>query len=186
MQQSAVFLDRDGTINQDRGYIVNREDFIFEEGAVAAISLLNQAGFRVIVVSNQAGIAHGHFSPQAVDSLHRWVNVQLAAAGAHIDAFYYCPHHPAGLPPYRQVCDCRKPAPGMLLKAAADFSLDLAACWLVGDHQSDIAAGIAAGVKPLFILTGHGRQELPKVAASTPRAANLYEAVTRHILLPDQ
>ena len=178
----AVFLDRDGTINQDRGFIVKPEEFIFEDGAVAAIRLLNQAGFRVIVVSNQAGIAYGHFSEQAVEDLHQWAAKELAAQGARIDAFYYCPHHPDGQPPYRQACLCRKPAPGMLLQAAADFSLDLAASWLVGDHQSDIAAGIAAGVIPVFVLTGHGRRELARVAAQTRRAENLYEAVTKHIL----
>jgi D-glycero-D-manno-heptose 1,7-bisphosphate phosphatase len=178
----AIFLDRDGTINQDRGYIYKPEEFIFEDRAIEAISLLNQAGFIVIVVSNQAGIAHGHFSEQAVDDLHQWLSGQLALHGARIDAFYYCPHHPDGQSPYRKQCNCRKPAPGMLLQAAADFSIDLASSWMVGDHQSDMAAGIAAGVTPVFVLTGHGKHELPRVAAATRKAENLYEAVTKYIL----
>ncbi|WP_156478563.1 D-glycero-beta-D-manno-heptose 1,7-bisphosphate 7-phosphatase [Anaerosporomusa subterranea] len=183
MMNRAIFLDRDGTINQDRGYIHKPSEFIFEYRAIEAISLLNQAGFIVIVVSNQAGIAHGHFSEQAVDCLHQWVSGQLALHGARIDAFYYCPHHPNGQSRYRTKCDCRKPAPGMLLRAAADFSIDLAASWMVGDHRSDMEAGTAAGVTPVFVLTGHGKQELPHIATSTRQAENLYEAVTKHILV---
>lgn len=178
----AVFLDRDGTINQDRGYIYKPCDVVFEDGAPAAIAMLNQAGYKVIVVSNQAGIAYGHFSELAVRALHQWMAEQLLKQGAVIDAFYYCPHHPDGKDNYRVTCQCRKPAPGMLLNAAADFSIDLASSWMVGDHQSDMAAGIAAGTKPVFVLTGHGQQELFRVSAATPVAKNLYDAVTKHIL----
>lgn len=178
----AVFLDRDGTINEDRGYIQDTSDFIFEHRSIDAIRLLNRAGFKVVVISNQAGIALGHCTIEAVDRLHKWVSDQLAVYEAVVDGFYYCPHHPEGQGVYRKVCECRKPAPGLLLQAAADFSIDLAASWMVGDHQSDIKAAQAAGVKPVFILTGHGIHELPRVADSVLKADTLYQAVTEHIL----
>lgn len=182
-QAKAVFLDRDGTINLDKGYFFRPEEFEFEEGAVEAIRRLNQAGYKVFVISNQAGIALGHFTEAQVDALHTWLQTELAKYEAHIDAFYYCPHHAKlGIGEYKTECECRKPAPGLLLRAAAEWNVDLAQSFMVGDHNSDVEAGRAAGVQSIFVRTGHGWEEEPLVAADIRKAANLYEAVEAYIL----
>lgn len=182
-KQAAAFLDRDGTINLDLGYIYRPEEFEFEQGSIEAIRLLNQAGYRVLVISNQAGIALGHFSERQVDELHTWVMAELAKHGAHIDAFYYCPHHAKlGIGPYKTTCDCRKPSTGLLLKAANDWDIDFEQSYMIGDHNSDVEAGRAAGVKSIFVRTGHGNHEEKFVAPDVPRADNLYEAVMKYIL----
>ena len=181
--QPAVFLDRDGTINLDKGYFYRPEDFEFEDGAVEAIRQLNQAGYKIFVVSNQAGIALGHFSEAQVETLHGWLAAELAKQEACIDGFYYCPHHAQlGVGQYKTVCECRKPAPGLLLKAADEWQVDLGRSFMVGDHNSDVEAGRAAGVRSIFVRTGHGAQEEPKVAADILKADNLYQAVTQYIL----
>ena len=182
-KRSAVFLDRDGTINLDKGYFYLPEEFEFEQGSIEAIRLLNQAGYKVFVISNQAGIALGHFNEVQVDELHKWLIAELAKHGAHIDGVYYCPHHPKlGIGNYKTACDCRKPSPGLLVKAATEWEIDLEESYMVGDHNSDVEAGRAAGVKSIFVRTGHGDHEEPLVAIDIPRAANLYEAVTKYIL----
>lgn len=182
-KQAAAFLDRDGTINLDKGYFYRPEEFEFEEGSIEAIRLLNEAGYKVFVISNQAGIALGHFSEAQVDELHTWLMAELAKHGAHIDGFYYCPHNAKlGIGQYKIACECRKPSPGLLLKSANEWNIDLEQSYMVGDHNSDIEAGIAAGVKSIFVRTGHGSHEEAFVAPDVPRAANLYEAVTKYIL----
>lgn len=182
-KRPAVFLDRDGTINLDKGYFYLPEEFEFEEGSIDAIRLLNQAGYKVFVISNQAGIALGHFTETQVDELHQWLREELAKHGAHIDAFYYCPHHPKlGIGHYKNPCDCRKPSPGLLVKAAREWEIDLTKSYMVGDHNSDVEAGRAAGVKSIFVRTGHGIQEEKFVAVDILRSTNLYEAVTQYIL----
>lgn len=182
-KQAAVFLDRDGTINLDKGYFYLPEEFEFEEGSIEAIRLLNQAGYKTFVISNQSGIARGHFSEQQVEDLHTWLMAELAKHGAYIDGFYYCPHHAEfGIGEYKTVCDCRKPSPGMLLKAAEDWNIDLEQSYMVGDHNSDVEAGRGAGVKSIFVRTGHGSHEEAFVASDIPKAANLYEGVTKYIL----
>lgn len=180
---AAAFLDRDGTINIDKGYFYLPEEFEFEQGSIEAIRLLNKAGYKVVVISNQAGIAMGHFSEEQVDELHKWLIEELAKHGAHVDAFYYCPHHAKlGLGHYKKKCDCRKPSPGLLKKAAKEWEIDLAQSFMVGDHNSDVEAGRAAGVTSIFVRTGHGSHEEKFVASDITRAANLYEAVTKYIL----
>ncbi|MCE5284533.1 MAG: D-glycero-beta-D-manno-heptose 1,7-bisphosphate 7-phosphatase [Pelosinus sp.] len=181
--KTAVFLDRDGTINIDKGYFYRPEECEFEEGSIEAIGLLNQAGYKVFVISNQAGIALGHFNEAQVDELHNWIQAELLKHVAHIDGFYYCPHHAKlGIGQYKTTCDCRKPAPGLLVKAAKEWNIDLANSYMVGDHNSDVEAGRAAGVQSIFVRTGHGSHEEAFVAAEVPRAANLYEAVKKYIL----
>lgn len=181
--RAAAFLDRDGTINLDKGYFYLPEEFEFEQGSIEAIRLLNQAGYKVFVISNQAGIAMGHFSEAQVDELHKWLVQELAKYGAHVDAFYYCPHHAKlGIGHYKNACDCRKPLPGLLLKAAKEWEIDLEQSYMVGDHNSDVEAGRAAGVKSIFVRTGHGNHEEKFVVPDVPRASNLYEAVTKYIL----
>lgn len=182
-KQAAAFLDRDGTINKDKGYFYRPDELEFEDGAIAAIRLLNQAGYRVLVISNQSGIALGHFDEGKVDTLHRWMAEELARHEAYVDGFYYCPHHPKlGIGSYNTVCECRKPAPGLLLKAANEWDIDLNRSYMIGDHNSDVEAGLAAGVTPIFVRTGHGDHEEVRVSPAIRKADNLYEAVTKYIL----
>ncbi len=157
MARPAVFLDRDGTLNVEKNYLYRYQDWEWIPGAVEAIRLLRQAGYLAIVASNQAGIARGLYTQQDVDYLHRQVSAALAAQGAAVDAYYYCPHHPE----YgeRLVCGCRKPAPGLLLQAQRDWDIDLARSFVIGDRLRDLKAGWAAGVTSLLVATGYGAQD---------------------------
>lgn len=146
----AAFLDRDGILNHDTGYIHRAEDFIWVDGAIEAIRYLNERNYLTFVVTNQAGIARGLYGETDVLTLHGWVSEQLAVSNARIDAFYFCPHHPTeGSPTYRITCECRKPAPGMLLQAMREWPVDPEASFLIGDRQTDLDAATAAGI------TGH-------------------------------
>lgn len=161
----AVFLDRDGTINVEKEYLHRIEDFEFLPGAPQAIRRLNEAGLLVLVVTNQSGIGRGYYSAEEVETLHGHLQSQLNALGARIDGFYLCPHHPTeGVGDYRVACDCRKGEPGLLLRAAEDFGIDLASSWMVGDKVADIEAGTRAGCRPILVLTGYGRRERPALA----------------------
>lgn len=153
----AVFLDRDGTINIEKNYLHKIEDFEFISGAPEAIKKLKDAGFLVIVVSNQSGIARGYFDEQAVMMLHQHIQTLLKSYGTVIDAFYFCPHHPEeGLGDYKVDCDCRKGNPGMLLQAAKEYDIDLQNSFMVGDKLADIEVGERVGCKSLLVLTGYG------------------------------
>ena len=148
MPNKAIFFDRDGTLNVDVHYLHEPEKFVWIEGAIEAIRWANEHGYLVIVVTNQSGIARGYYDEAAVHHLHDWMNTELEKHNAHIDAFYYCPHHTEGkLPAYTKSCDCRKPAPGMLLRAIAEHDIDPAASWMFGDAASDVAAAENARVK---------------------------------------
>lgn len=137
--ERAVFLDRDGTINIDKGYVYRVEDFEFLEGAPEAISMMNRLGYLVIVLSNQSGVARGYFAEEDVNRLHAYINLKLVDYGAYIDRFYFCPHHPEGeVDRYRCQCTCRKPGIGMLWQACKDFSIDLEKSWVVGDRERDL------------------------------------------------
>lgn len=174
----AVFLDRDGTINVEKDYLFRCEDFEFIPGVPLAIKKLNDAGFVVIVVTNQSGVARGYYSEADVKLLHDFVEQQLAQFGAHVDGFYFCPHHPdKGNDPYRKVCSCRKGEPGMLLAAAQDFHIDLSQSFIVGDKLADVEAGLAVDSMPILVLTGHGEREKEKVSAKIKVCANLSAAV---------
>lgn len=157
-KRRAVFLDRDGTINVEKTYLHKIEDFEFIAGVPEAIKKLKDAGFLVIVVSNQSGIGRGYFDEQAVETLHEHIQTELAAYGTSIDAFYFCPHHPVhGVDHYQIDCDCRKGAPGMLLQAAEDYNIDLPRSFMIGDKLADIEAGERADCTPILVLTGHGK-----------------------------
>lgn len=148
----AAFLDRDGVINVDHGYVVRIEELEFTSTAIEGIRLLNEAGYRVIVVTNQSGVARGFFTIEDVESFHRHINSELAQAGALIDAFYYCPHHPDGsVAGFTSDHPDRKPKPGMLLRAIRDWGIDRESSFLVGDKSSDLAAAAAAGVKGILV-----------------------------------
>ncbi len=148
-QRRAVFLDRDGVLNIDKNYVHKYEDWEWVPGAIDTIRAFNDRNYAVIVVTNQAGVAHGYYPESAIWTLHHAIQADLHAAGAFVDAFYYCPYHEKGVSPAYQVGDHpdRKPNSGMLLKAAARFGLDLQNSLLIGDRQSDIDAATAAGVK---------------------------------------
>jgi D-glycero-D-manno-heptose 1,7-bisphosphate phosphatase len=151
----AAFLDRDGVLNVDTGYVHRAEDFIWTEGAREAVKALNDAGFLVIVVSNQSGVARGMFGVEAVERLHNWINRELAGIDARIDAFYFCPHHPTeGSGPFTCECDCRKPKPGLLLRAFAEWPIDRAASFLIGNSERDLDAARAAGVRGIDFKGG--------------------------------
>ena len=143
----AVFLDRDGVLNQDRGYVSRPEDFEWMPGVMHALRALQRAGWALVVTTNQSGIARGLFGPAEYENLTAWMHSELARHGIPLDGVYHCPHLPdAPLAAWCRQCDCRKPAPGMLRRAARDLKLDLPACVMVGDKPSDIRAGRAAGV----------------------------------------
>lgn len=148
MPRRAVFFDRDGTLNVDTAYLFRTEDFRWTEDAPEAVRFANERGFLVIVVTNQSGVARGYFGEADVRRLHGWMNDDLARTGAHIDAFYYCPHLPgAAVAAYDVDCDCRKPKPGLVDRACADFGVDRAASLLIGDAPRDLACAAAAGVR---------------------------------------
>jgi len=158
----AVFLDRDGTINEEVGYLDRIEQFRLLPGTAEAIGMLNRAGRTVVVVTNQAGIARGFFDEAFVEETHRHLQDLLRGVGAHIDGFYYCPHHPTeGREPYRRDCPCRKPKPGLLLRAAAELGLALEDSYMIGDSPKDVEAGIRAGARGILVGTGYGRDCLP-------------------------
>ena len=155
MPNKAIFFDRDDTLNVDVHYLHDPADFVWIEGAIAAIRWANTHGYLVIVVTNQSGIARGYYDEDAVRHLHDWMNAELAAHGVHIDAFYYCPHHTEGsVPAYVKQCDCRKPAPGMILRAIVEHDIDPAASFLFGDAASDVTAAEAAGVRGVHYAGG--------------------------------
>jgi D-glycero-D-manno-heptose 1,7-bisphosphate phosphatase len=160
-RRRAVFLDRDGTINEEVNYLSRPEQLRLLPNAAEGIKLLRAKGFLAIIVTNQSGVARGYFSEQRVLEIHQDLQALLAKAGAAIDGFYYCPHHPqVGYAPYRRECECRKPKPGMLLRAAKDFRLDLAQCFVAGDKVIDILPGIEVGCRTVLVLTGYGQETL--------------------------
>ena len=154
-----VFLDRDGTIVEDLDFLTDLAQLRLIPGAAQAIRELNEAGFLVVVVTNQSGVARGFLSEKTLNEIHRQLAQLLQKEGARIDAYYYCPHHPTvGPPEYRIDCDCRKPKPGLFLRAAKDLDLDLAKSFAIGDSLRDGEAARAAGVRALLVRTGPGSE----------------------------
>jgi len=163
MKRPALFLDRDGVINVDHGYVHAPEDFKFIEGIFDLVSTANRLGYLVIVITNQAGIGRGYYTEDDFHSLTNWMKVCFEARDGHIDAVYFCPYHPEyGLGIYRKSSIYRKPAPGMILQAREELDIDLSLSILIGDKASDIEAGEAAGVGTLLHFTPsysrHGNQ----------------------------
>jgi len=176
----AVFLDRDGTIGEEMGYVNHIDRFQIFPFAAEAIRQLNQAEIPVIVVTNQSGIARKIFPESLVHEVHKKMVAELAAGGAWIDAIYFCPHKS------EDDCECRKPNPGLLEQAAREHALDLAASWVVGDRYADLEMAHAAGARGILVMTGYGRGEYELHRSAWQRqpealAANLSEAV-RQIL----
>ncbi len=152
MSKAAVFLDRDGVINRDRpDYVKSWEEFEFLPGALEAFRVLAAGPHKVVVISNQSSIGRGLVSRETVDEIHARMTEAVRRSGGRIDAIYYCPHRPD------ENCPCRKPQPGLILKAARELDIDLTGSWLVGDDLRDLEAAVAAGVRPVLVRTGHGR-----------------------------
>ncbi|OGP24635.1 MAG: hypothetical protein A2X93_09415 [Deltaproteobacteria bacterium GWC2_56_8] len=153
----AVFLDRDGTINEDTGYLHEPEELVIINGAAEAIRRLNAASVMVVVVSNQSGVGRGFFTDSDVEAVNKRLIDVIKADGAKVDAIYYCNHHPD------EDCECRKPSPGMIMKASAEHGIDLNFSYVVGDKGSDIELAFNAGAKGVLVLTGKGKGELQKL-----------------------
>ncbi len=164
-KQKAVFLDRDGTINRYVGFLRNIDDFELLPGVAEAIKTINVSGYLAIVVTNQPVIARGEVTYHQLQEIHNKMETLLGAEGAYLDAIYFCPHHPhkgyeGEIPELKIDCECRKPKPGMLLKAAEDFNIDLSQSWMVGDGENDVKAGIAAGCRTALIGSDSFKQNV--------------------------
>lgn len=160
MKRPAVFIDRDGTISEEVGYVNHPSRFRLFPYSSEAIRILNDAGWLAIVITNQAGVARGYFSEDVIHRIHDQLTRDLENESARLDAIYYCAHHPSvGEPPYRSDCDCRKPKTGLIQQAAKDFEIDLAASWMAGDRYNDIELARNAGLRAAFVLSGYGRGE---------------------------
>jgi D-glycero-D-manno-heptose 1,7-bisphosphate phosphatase len=163
----ALFLDRDGTLIEEVNYLACPDQVALTPGAGEAVARVNRAGMPVVVVTNQAGVGRGYFPESAVGEVHECIATFLRAHGARIDGFYYCPHHPeAKLAQYRIACECRKPAPGMLLRAARELGVDLARSYMVGDRETDLEAGRRAGAQSILVRTGYGARVVAQGEAS--------------------
>jgi D-glycero-D-manno-heptose 1,7-bisphosphate phosphatase len=180
-RRPAVFLDRDGTLIEEAGYLDRLERLAFFPYSVDAVRLLNRAGFVVIVITNQSGIARGIVPPAFVDEAHAHIAEVLEAGGARVDGFYHCPHHPqAAVEAFRLDCDCRKPKPGLLRRAGDELALDPARSFVVGDRWHDLDAGRQLGMHGVLVRTGYGATEARAPKPGVEAAAivnNLAEAV---------
>ena len=174
----AVFLDRDGTLLEEGNYVSDIRNVVFFPYTVDAVRLLNQAGFAVVVITNQSGIARGIVPESFLAEAHAFIDKKLAEGGARIDGYYYCPHHPEGsIAEFTRECDCRKPKPGQLRQAAADLDLDLARSFVVGDRWSDVDAAAAVGGRGVLVRTGYGMQAAQQSRPSAVIVDNLIAAV---------
>jgi D-glycero-D-manno-heptose 1,7-bisphosphate phosphatase len=154
--KKAIFLDRDGTINVEKGYLYKQADFEFIPKVVEALKIINKLGYIIVVVSNQSGIARGYYLKEDVERLHSFIDELLSPDKLTIAKYYYCPHHPS----ITGLCECRKPANGMLKLAAKEFDIDLENSYMVGDKVTDMQAGYAAGCKCVMVRTGYGQSEI--------------------------
>jgi histidinol-phosphate phosphatase family protein len=160
VNKEAVFFDRDGTINEEVGYLSRLDQLVLYPTAARAIRMVNEAGMMAVVVTNQSGVARGIFDEAFLEKVHRRLQQMLADSGARIDRFYYCPHHPAeGRVPYVLDCDCRKPNPGMILRAARELHIDLGRSYMIGDTFRDVSAARRAGVTGILVRTGYGARQ---------------------------
>jgi len=161
MKNKAVFFDRDGTINIDKEYLYKIEDFEFETGVTDTLKYLYRKGFKLIIISNQSGVARGYFTVSDVEKLHDHIKKRAADFGFEITAIYYCPHYAKGIiKEYSIECGCRKPGTGLIEKAIKDHNIDVKKSFMIGDKESDILAGKNAGLKTVLVGTGYGKETL--------------------------
>ncbi|MDI6778992.1 MAG: D-glycero-beta-D-manno-heptose 1,7-bisphosphate 7-phosphatase [Bacteroidota bacterium] len=182
MGDIGIFLDRDGTINEELEFISDPENVVLIPGSVDAIREANRLGLKVFVITNQSGIARGLIKEEDLVRVHNKLVKLLNAENAHLDAIYFCPHHPDyGEPPYRTLCDCRKPNTGMLKQAEAEFNIDLKKSYIIGDRIIDIQTAHAAGAKSILVLTGYGKNQIEIVKSQNIYvdyiAKNLHDAM---------
>lgn len=187
MGRRAVVFDRDGTLIEEVGYLDSLDRIRFFPWTVEALRVLHRAGYRLVVVTNQAGVARGFFDEAFVERTHRWLAERFRAAGVEIERFYYCPHHPDGqIARYRQECECRKPRPGMLRRAERELGLDLAGSFVVGDRWLDVELAQRAGARGILVRTGFGETESRhppsgvSAAAIVPHAFAAADWILRH------
>ena len=185
MSRPAVFMDRDGTLSHEIGYVNHASRFRLFSYAVDAVRLINRSGYLAVLVTNQAGVARGYFPESVIHEVHASVQNAMAAGGARLDGLYVCMHHPtAGEPPYRQDCDCRKPRPGLLLQAQRELDVDLKRSWMVGDRHGDLQVAWNVGARAALVKSGYGLGEWSYHMPKWPRrpdlvAEHLLEAVER-------
>lgn len=188
MKRRAVFMDRDGTISEEVGYVNHPSRYRVFPFSAKAVRLLNERGWLAILVTNQAGVARGYFTEDLIEEVHSVLRRELERDGARLDAIYYCAHHPSvGDPPFRLDCDCRKPRPGLIHRAASDFEIDLESSWMIGDRHSDILLAHNAGLRSAFVMTGYGRGEWEYQRQAWKHqpdmvAENLLEAVKKIVM----
>ena len=184
-RRRAVFLDRDGTLNDEVDYLASPGDFRLLPGVASGLRVLAEAGFALVVVTNQSGVARGILDEETLAKINARMRAELSAAGVELDAVYYCPHHPEiGAPYFRADCTCRKPGPGMLLEAAAHLDLDLERSFAVGDSLRDLEAARAVRVEPILVRTGKGASQEAQARETIPgiAVADDFEAATKIIL----
>ena len=159
-KQKAVFLDRDGTLNEEIGFLANPEQIKLLEGVTEALRIIHASGYLAIVVTNQPVIARGDCTIEELEMIHNKLETELGKEGAYFDDLFYCPHHPEGIGIYRKKCTCRKPAAGLLMQAQKDFDIDMGRSYLAGDRASDILCGKNAGLKTVLLESGYGIKRL--------------------------
>ncbi len=185
MSRPAFFLDRDGTMSYEIGYVNHASRFKLFPWTIEAIRMINRADWLAVVVTNQAGVARGYFPESVIHEVHARLGADVERGGARLDAIYYCPHHPSvGAPPYRQDCDCRKPRPGLLRRAERELGADLGRSWVIGDRHGDLELAWHVSARGALVKSGYGLGELTYHAAHWPRrpdlvAEHLLEAVER-------
>jgi D-glycero-D-manno-heptose 1,7-bisphosphate phosphatase len=188
VKRRAVFMDRDGTISEEIGYVNHPSRYRVFPYSAEAVRRLNEAGWLAILVTNQAGVARGYFTEDLIGAVHNVLAEELERQGARLDAIYYCAHHPTvGVEPYRFDCDCRKPKPGLIRRAAEEFDIDLGKSWMIGDRYSDIELAHNAGTRSAFVLSGYGRGEWEYQRAAWKHqpdavAEDLLEAVKKIVM----
>jgi len=182
-KNTAIFLDRDGTINDEVGYLDHENKLQIIPAAFEAIRLINESGMKAVVITNQAGVAKGLFTEKFVRKINGQIQSALLEKGALIDRFYFCPHHPSeGNDPYRKICDCRKPEPGLLHQAAADLDIDLAQSYLIGDRLRDIETAHRAYAKGILVMTGYGQDLMQQAGPDEANEFNQPDHIAQDIL----
>jgi D-glycero-D-manno-heptose 1,7-bisphosphate phosphatase len=186
----AIFVDRDGTLSHEVGYVNHISRFRLFPFAASAVRAINNSGFLAVVVTNQAGVARGYYPESLIHEVHDALRSELSGGGARLDGVYVCMHHPSvGEPPYRLDCDCRKPKPGLVLRAAADLDIDVSRSYVIGDREGDLELAWNVGARGVLVKTGYGLGELRNRAPQWPRqpdmvAEHLLEAVQRIVSEP--